>query len=160
MASDLLDVYLSDHYAGATGGLELARRIAGNHPGNKDLAQIATEVEEERETLRKVMAAVEVEVSSLKSALSWLGEKAGRLKLNDRVFGRSPLSSVIELEGMIIGVSGKLELWRALARVAANESRLKRFDFESLADMAESQRARLEREHAAAVTRALDGAGG
>jgi hypothetical protein len=30
---DLLGIYLNDHLAGATGGLELARRVAGSHRG-------------------------------------------------------------------------------------------------------------------------------
>jgi hypothetical protein len=155
MAADLLDVYLSDHFAGATGGHELAQRIVASHPGNDELALVAREVAEDRQALREVMAAVSVEVPALKSIVSWLGERAARLKFNDRLFGRSPLSSVIELEGMIVGISGKLQLWRGLAIIAPEDPRLSRFDFDALAARAESQRARLERQHAAAVNRSL-----
>jgi hypothetical protein len=155
-AQSLLDVYLSDHFAGATGGLELIDRIAASHPGNRELSKIASEIADERRTLQQVMAAVNVQPPALKSAIAWVGEKVARLKLNDRLFGRSPLSSVLELEGMITAVSGKLQLWRALSKLASKDQRLEKFDFDQLAVLAESQRERLEREHAAAVARALE----
>jgi hypothetical protein len=155
----LLDVYLSDHLAGATAGLELARRMADTQ-GESELARIADEIEADRETLREVMAAVAVRPPLLKVAAGWIGEKAGRLKLNDRLFGRSPLSSVIELESLIAGVSGKLELWRALATIAPGDGRLATFDFDPLASRAEDQRRRLEDLHAKAVRDALGSGGG
>jgi hypothetical protein len=147
----LLDIYLSDHFAGATAGVELARRMAGAGNGSDELARIADEIEADRGNLRDVMSATGVEQPRLKIAIGWLSEKLGRLKLNDRVFGRSPLSEVIELESLIAGVSGKLQLWRALAVVASRDSRLKRFDFEAMAGRAEDQRLRLERLHDEAV---------
>jgi hypothetical protein len=155
----LLDVYLSDHLAGAAAGLELARRMADSQ-GDPDLVRIADEIEADRATLRDVMSAVGVSPPRLKVALGWVGEKAGRLKLNDRFFGRSPLSSVIELESLIAGVSGKLQLWRALATIAPGDGRLARFEFEQLASRAEDQRRRLEDLHRKAVRDALGSGGG
>jgi hypothetical protein len=155
----LLDVYLSDHLAGAAAGLELARRMADSQ-SEPELVKIANEIEADRETLREVMSAVGVSPPLLKVALGWVGEKAGRLKLNDRLFGRSPLSSVIELESLIAGVSGKLELWRALATIAPSDGRLARFEFDRLASRAEDQRRRLEDLHAEAVRDALGSGGG
>jgi hypothetical protein len=154
---DLLDVYLSDHFAGATAGLQLAERMADSQPEAAALRQIAEEIEADREKLHEVMGATGVKPPLLKSALGWLGEKAGRLKLNERVFGHSPLSDVLELEGLIAGVSGKLQLWRALTAVAEGDSRLARFDFAALAARAEDQRTRLEELHRKAVGRALQG---
>jgi hypothetical protein len=154
---ELLDVYLSDHFAGATGGLQLAQRMASTQPETAALTQIADEIASERDLLQQVMNSVGVRPPLLKSALGWVGEKAGRLKLNERVFGRSPLSDVLELEGLIVGVSGKLQLWRALRQVADGDRRLASFDFERLAATAEDQRARLEEIHRAAVARALQG---
>jgi hypothetical protein len=56
-----------------------------------------------------------------------------------------------------MGVSGKLQLWRGLARIAPTDGRLKQFDFERLAQRAEDQRRRLEELHAQAIGRALEG---
>ena len=155
MASEHLDTYLQDHFAGATGGAELSKRIARSNPGNRDLDAVAAEVEEDRETLAAIMEALDISMPALKSAIAWAGEKAGRLKLNDRLFGRSPLSSVLELEGMIAGVTGKLELWRAMQEAGPGDRRVASFDFEALATRAESQRARLEAAHADAVRAGL-----
>jgi len=154
---ELLDVYLSDHFAGATGGLELAERMADTQPDAAVLRQIAAEIESDRETLREVMDATGVRPPLLKTALGWVGEKAARLKLNERLFGRSPLSDVLELEGMIVGVSGKLQLWRALGQAAERDSRLARFEFDRLASAAEEQRNRLESLHRKAVEQLLSG---
>jgi len=41
-------------------------------------------------------------------------EKVGRLKLNGRLTGRSPLSPFVELEAVEVGVCGKLLLWQVL----------------------------------------------
>jgi hypothetical protein len=152
----LLSTYLRDHFAGSTGGLELARRTAQQLP-ERDMDEIAAAIEADRETLRELMSRLDVNPSTLKAGMGWLGERIGRLKLNQRVFGRSPLSDVLELEGLIMGVSGKLQLWRGLALIAPRDARLEQFDFEGLAQRAEDQLRRLEGLHAQATRRALEG---
>ena len=47
--------------------------------------------------------------SKTKEAVAWVGEKIGRLKLNGQLRGYSPLSRVLELEALAVGVSGS---WR------------------------------------------------
>jgi hypothetical protein len=153
---DLLDIYLSDHFAGATAGQDLAKRMSGDLPGGP-LSEIAAEIESDRQTLRDLMAALYLKPSLLKTMAGWFGEKAGRIKLNGRVFGRSPLSGLLELELLITGVSGKLQLWRALAEVASADARLERFDFTALGRRAEEQRRRLEELHERAARKALGG---
>jgi hypothetical protein len=59
-----------------------------------------------------------------KNVAFWAAEKAGRLKLNGQLTGYSPLSRLVELEGLITGVNGKLSLWRSLLDVAPRERRL------------------------------------
>ena len=152
---DLLSTYLRDHFAGSTAGLELAKRTAQELP-KQAMDEIAAEIEGDRQTLRELMSTLDVSPSTVKVGMGWLGERIGRLKLNQRMFGRSPLSDVVELEGLIVGVSGKLQLWRALNLIAPQDPRLERFDFEQLAQLAEDQRRRLEGLHARAIRRALD----
>lgn len=152
----LLDIYLGDHLAGATAGVDLARRMADQHPLGTAICPIAAEIDADRRTLNEVMASVGAEPSLLKVALGWIAEKGGRLKLNGRLFVRSPLSGVLELEGLIVGVSGKLQLWRALGDVAQHDSRLSGFDFAALGARAEDQRQRLEELHEEAVSAALE----
>ena len=151
---DLLDIYLRDHFAGATAGRDLAKRMSRESPGGP-LSEIADEIESDRQTLRNVMSSLDLRPSLLKTVIGWFGEKAARLKLNDRVFRRSPLSGVLELEMLIAGVSGKLQLWRALAEIASADPRLAPFDFAALGRRAEEQRRRLEELHGRAARKAL-----
>lgn len=142
-----LSIYLNDHLAGATAGLELARRSEGSNRGTElgeMLAQIGHEIEEDRERLREVMAALEIEEDGLKKALAWSGEKLSRLKPNGELSftAYSPLSRLTELEGLTLGVSGKLYLWRNLQRALGD--RLAHFDLPELIARAESQLERLE----------------
>ncbi len=152
---DVLDVYLSDHLAGATAGLSLAKRMSRASPAGP-LSEIAAEIESDRQALRGLMAALNLRPSLLKTVMGWFGEKAGRVKLN-RLFDRSPLSNLLELELLIAGVSGKLQLWRALAETASADLRLEQFDFTALGRRAEDQRRRLEELHERAARKALGG---
>ena len=123
---DLLGIYLNDHLAGATGGVELARRVAGSHGGDQagTLRRFAAEVAEDRAALLEFMAALEVPVCAYKVWAAWAGEKAARLKLNGHLLSRSPLSSLEELEMMRLGVEGKASGWRTLRNLAQTDTRL------------------------------------
>jgi hypothetical protein len=129
----LLAVYLNDHFAGASAGVELARRLARAHRGSPDgpvLQRVADEIAEDRGTLLEIMASLDVRPRRYKASLAWFGEKVGRLKPNGRLIRRSPLSSLLELEAMRLGVEGKAAGWRALRTVARHDERL---DVERLA---------------------------
>src|SRR5688572_24679944 len=83
----LLGIYLNDHLAGSTGGLELARRTAGAHRGTAagtTLTRLAKEIQEDREALLAIMAALEVPVRQYKVAAAWAAEKVCRPKLTGR----------------------------------------------------------------------------
>jgi hypothetical protein len=147
-----LPIYLNDHLAGSVAGIELARRIRGSNEGTPlgtALAELCAEIEADQQTLRDVIARLEVSESRVKPAAAWLAEKLGRLKLNGQLHGYSPLSRVLELEGLEAGVHAKLLLWRALGRT--HGIRLEGFDFGALAARAESQRERLEEQRLEAV---------
>jgi hypothetical protein len=79
----------------------------------------------------------------------------GRLKLNGTVLRRSPLSDLIELEAMRLGIEGKGCLWRSLRMLAGTDSRLETSEFEELETRAHAQIYELEtmRLAAAAVLR-------
>lgn len=150
----MLTIYLNDHLAGATAGVELIKRTLSSNTNTHFGAfceKLLSEVEEDYGTLQEVMAAVGAKVSNLKRNGAWLGEKLGRLKLNGQVTGYSDLSRVVETEGLCLGVEGKLSLWRSLARVAPSEPRLSPFDFDRLAERAAGQRSELEEHRLAAV---------
>lgn len=142
----LLAIYLSDHLAGATGGVELARRARASNRGTKlgkALEQVCAEIEADRATLERVIERLGVKRNRPKVAGAWVAEKLGRLKLNGRLTGYSPLSRLVELELLHIGITGKIQLWQALDETRSAE--LAQFDFPGLVKRAESQRARVER---------------
>ena len=113
----LLAIYLQDHHAGATAGLALARRAADSNRDNEfgpELERLAAEIEHDLTELERVMATLDVSRDGLKDRLAWIGERVGRLKRNGTWLAYSPLSRMVELEGLVIGVTGKLALWEAL----------------------------------------------
>ena len=155
---DRLPIYLNDHLAGATAGVELARRVAGSNRSTSYgpvLERLAEEIEEDRRTLEDIMERLSVRRDRLKVALAWSGEKAGRLKLNGELLRYSPLSRLEELEGLALGVEGKLALWQTLSDTYGDDSRLRGIDFEELIKRARSQRRRLERQRRRAAAAAV-----
>lgn len=155
-----LGIYLNDHLAGATAGTELADRLTGetrNRIGGKVMARLASEIAEDRSTLLDVMASLDVPVRQYKTWLGWLGEKTARLKLNGHLLTRSPLSLVIGLETMRLGVEGKKAAWRTLHTRAATDSRLDEDQLNSLMDRAQRQSDQLERLRIWAATEAFGG---
>lgn len=156
--TDRLAIYLNDHFAAATAGLELARRTAGSNRSNdygRVLETLVDEITEDRETLRGVMGRLSVEPDRLKLAAAWAGEKVGRLKFNGQLRGYSPLSRLVELEGLSVGIEAKLALWQALRRRFSDDPRLRGVDLDALIERARSQRRRLERQRQRAAEDAL-----
>ena len=156
----LLATYLNDHLAGSTAGRDLARRLASSNRGSDFYGpateQLADEIGEDREALLEIMRSLDVGVDHVKVAGGWTVEKLGRLKLNGRLFSYSPLSRLVELEAITLGVRGKLAMWEALAAVLAGDERLARVDLE-LAERAVAQLETLERLRLAAAGEALEG---
>ena len=148
MDDRLLGIYLNDHLAGATAGVEISRRTAGSNNGTEfgeDLAELAKSIEADRDALRQVMQRFGVAPNSAKTALVRLAERTGRLvKLNGRILSYSPLSRVEELEILRIGVEGKLALWRTLKETRGTDQRLEGVDLDELVARAERQRDQLE----------------
>ena len=158
LGGDHLSIYLNDHLAGSTVGVNLARRIARSNEGKaygEVLEALAEEIAEDRRTLLDVMERLSVGQDRLKVALSWGVEKAGRLKLNGALLRYSPLSRLEELEVLSLGVEGKNVLWQALRRTHGDDPRLAGIDFDELIERARSQRRRLERQRRRAAEEAF-----
>ena len=143
---DALATYLKDHFAGAAGGGELCRRIADSAAGDEeagDVNAIAAEIDEERTTLKEMMGRLGVSPSIVKATGAWFGEKVGRVKLR----ASDEAGRVLQYESMIMGVTGKLQLWNSLLEIEPRVAELRRPELEQLARQAEEQRSRLERWH-------------
>jgi hypothetical protein len=141
MDRNLLGIYLNDHLAGSVVGTRLVRRIAkhneGNHYGS-EAARLAGEIERDKTTLEALMGQLDVRKKRARLAIAAATEMLGRLKPNGRLLGYSPLSRVIELEALTLGISGKLELWQSVK--ATGERAV---DVDELIQRAQEQRDRV-----------------
>jgi hypothetical protein len=160
MSRTLLGIYLNDHLAGAMAGTELARRLArteGEWAGNGKLDRLADEIAADRDTLQDIMATLGEPVRKVGVWAGWGLEKLGRLKRNGTTVARSPLSRVVELESMRLGVEGKVAAWRTLRARAAVDPRLDADRLDELIAAGRSQIARLERLRGRAVAELFGG---
>ncbi|HEV7753539.1 MAG TPA: hypothetical protein VGO71_18455 [Baekduia sp.] len=150
-----LAIYLNDHLAGSTGALELVKRAASEHDGplGTFLAGLRDEIAADRKVLEELMDQLGVSPDRPKLAAAWAAEKAGRLKLNGEVRGRSPLTPLVELEALSIGIEGKRLLWLALSEV--EDLPLSRERLAELVARAEAQREGVEVHRREAARRAL-----
>lgn len=150
MTNRYIRIYLRDHLAMATAGVDFARRCARENSDTvigRELATLATEFEEEQDLLQELMRRLEVEPSQGKIAIAWLAEKAGRLKLNGEVTKYSPLSLVLELEGLSAAVTAKIGLWRTIQVFQEHQPSLRAIPTGELLEQANRQRARIDAMH-------------
>ena len=140
--------------------MQLAQRLHAENKGTRyarPLGTLAKEIAEDRAALRAIMETLDVNVDPVKVGVAWASEKAGRLKLNGRLVGYSPLSRLLELEGLLAGVEGKLGLWRALRVISPAEPRLDEESLDELIVRAERQLGVLREQHGLAAEEALPG---
>ena len=153
--SNALATYLKDHAAGSAGGADLIDRLARGASSDREhnaLTEISAEIESERERLESLMASFGVKPSGFKKLGARLGERLSLPKLHSK----SGDARVLQYEAMIMGVTGKLQLWRSLLGLAdQGDDRLDQGELATLRDRAESQRARLEALHAQTARYAL-----
>jgi hypothetical protein len=139
----LLGIYLNDHLAGSVVGTRLVRRIAKHNEGNQygsEATRLTGEIQEDKATLEALMDRLGVHKKKPRLAIAAVSETLGRLKPNGRLLGYSPLSRVIELEALMLGISGKLELWKSLKVTGV---RVDAIDVDELIQRAQEQRDRV-----------------
>jgi hypothetical protein len=151
-----LAIHLDDHLGAATAGLELAKRMRGEHEGTElgaFVERLIPEIAEDRDALVELLGRLDAEPSRLKVAGGWAAEKLGRLKLNGKVVGQSPLSALLELEGLSLTIEGKRLLWLGLLETQAERFGAERL--RGLVERAERQRAGVEEHRRQAALAAL-----
>ncbi len=150
MTGRLFRIYLQDHHAAASAGVGIARRALKG-----PVKDVAEQIAADRRTLEEVMRCVDVAPSTPKIAGAKVLQHLARLKLNGRLWGRSDLDSLLDLETLVVGITGKRSLWAALAQLP--DERLAGFDFAALVSSAEEQAVRVEDERLRAARAALAG---
>ena len=154
-----LDSYLNDHLAGSISALELIAHWAEDHKGEplgSFFVEIEKEIKADQSTFRDVMRVIGIEESKVRKASAWAAEKVGRARMIIAGDEANSLGLVLTLEGLIMGVTGKKLMWRALSAVKLPE--LKGYNFEELQRRAEQQVERIEAERISAVRQIFAGA--
>ena len=157
--SSLIAIYLNDHLVVATAGAELQKRMRqSNREGELAgfLERIGPELEDDRDGITRAMDLLDVGVDRLKRGAGWSAEKLGRLKLNGRLLGYSPLSRLVELEGMNAVITANLGAWESLRATRGEE--LAELGLPARIRRCEAQRADLEGFRIQAAREALAGA--
>lgn len=147
MGPDPLETYLRDHHAGSSGGVSLIERLVDGTDDESEkasLAKLQTAIEEDQDSLEKIMDGIDLSPNPVKDVGARIGERLSRPKLHSNTED----ARVLQLEGMIMGVTAKLQLWRTLRGLCdADDSRFDRAEIERLHARAEEQRSELERIH-------------
>ncbi|MGY1744389.1 hypothetical protein [Blastococcus sp. SYSU D00695] len=139
---DLLGVYVNDHLAAATGGVELVSRMLARHGGTpyeRRLEELLDQLREERTAHLAMASALGIPVRTYKQVGTWVAEKLSRAKLNGRLFSRSPLSDLVEFEFIATAVLAKRAGFETLLELSAVEPRLDRALLERLVAQADEQ---------------------
>jgi hypothetical protein len=155
-----LTVYLNDHLAGATAGKARFARSARAHRGSevgRTLDRLHQEVAEDQRSLLHWMGVLQVPRQWPLQLAGRAGEAVGALKPNGRIVRASPLRTVVELEGLLLGVEGKAAGWRTLRELALTDDRLDADALEVLVQRADRQSAELEHLRRNAVRDVLGG---
>jgi hypothetical protein len=158
MKNKNLATYLNDHLAGSVGAIEMVDHLIKTYE-NKAIAQFCKELRDgvpaDQDELRAIMLALEVKESGMRKAGAWIAEKLGRAKLGVEGDSSADPGLFLVLETLVLGITGKSALWRALATVQESSPQLQRFDFNRLQKRASEQAERVDAKRLGVAREAL-----
>ena len=147
MNTEELGIYLNDHLAGSVAAVELLEDLAKTYHG-KPLGvffqELRTDIQADQDVVREMVDALGASESGVRKAGAWLMEKLGRVKLQLAEDRDGEFGLYQALEGLVLGITGKQLLWRALSSLARNAPELGGRDFAKLEQRAVDQRERAE----------------
>ena len=150
-----LAIYLQDHHAAGVAGARVARRAAAGvalDSGHDGLRRVASEIEQDLTRLEGIMRRLGVKPDRPKDTLARIAERLGRLKPNGRLLRRSRLSDLLELETLVVGITGKQALWISLREVHSIPIE----ELDQLLERAENQKRVVENARLEAVKRSFE----
>lgn len=130
-----LSSYLNDHLAGSVGALELLDRLIDiyqDKPLEGFLSDLRKEIEADQELLKRLIASLGQEESTVRKAGAWVIEKISRAKIQPGEAEKGEMGLFLALEGLALGIIGKRTLWRALAAASATVPQLRTLDYDEL----------------------------
>ena len=142
-----LTKYLNDHLAGSVGALELLDRLIETYEG-KPLAnffqKFRADIHQDQEQLRELIQKLGVQESAVRKAGAWIAEKLSRAKIELSESANGEAGLFLALEALVLGITGKRSLWRALQAASRTVPQLARLDYAGLEKRAIEQCERVE----------------
>ncbi|HKP92298.1 MAG TPA: hypothetical protein VJS88_00250 [Chthoniobacterales bacterium] len=143
-----LTSYLNDHLAGSVGALELLDRLINvykDHPLKKFFEGLRAEIGDDQRHLQELIGKLGAEESAVRKAGAWIVEKLSRSKIDlDDAGEEGGTGLFLALEALVLGITGKRSLWRALQAASRSVPELARLDYAGLEKRAIEQCERVE----------------
>ena len=142
-----LPSYLNDHVAGSVAALELLDHLIKTHaekPLESFFRELRNDIEADQNVLHEVLRTFEAKESLARKAGAWIAEKLGRTKIKAAGDKTGEIGLMQALEVLVLGITGKQLLWRALAATPETSARLSKFDLGQLEQRAIEQVERVE----------------
>ena len=139
--------YLNDHLAGSVGALELLDRLIETYrekPLEHFFRNLRDEIQQDQEQLKELMQKLGAEESTVRKAGAWLAEKLSRAKIELGEAAEGEMGLLLALEALVLGITGKRSLWRALQAASRTMPQLARLDYAGLEKKAIEQCERVE----------------
>jgi hypothetical protein len=139
--------YLNDHLAGSVSAIDLLDHLIKTHaeePLAKFLQELRGDIVADQDVLKKIVQRFNANESAIRKAGAWLVEKIARIKLGAAGQKKWQLGLVQALEVLVLGVTGKQLLWRALNASIGTSPLLRGIDLVRLEERAIEQIERLE----------------
>jgi hypothetical protein len=130
-----LSDYLNDHLAGSVAALELLDRTVEACKGKsleRFLRQLREDIHQDQEKLKELIEKLGVSESSVRKAGAWIAEKLTRPKIDLGEGAKDEIGVFLALEALLLGITGKRSLWRALETASRTIPALARLDYSAL----------------------------
>lgn len=141
-----LATYLNDHLAGSVAAVDLLDHLIKTHEGTplgKFFEELRGEVVSDQEALKKVLQRFARE-SAVRKAVSWIAAKIAQAKMRAGGENRGEMGLVQALEALVLAITGKQLLWRALNATLGHSPLLRGADLGKLEERAIDQLERVE----------------
>lgn len=139
--------YLNDHLAGSVAAVELLDRVieaCAGKPLEKFFRELRDDILQDQEKLKELMQKLGVTESAVRKAGAWIAEKITRPKIDLGDGSKDEVGIFLSLEALVLGITGKRSLWRALQAAARTVPELGRLDYAGLEKRAIEQCERIE----------------
>jgi len=142
-----LITYLNDHLAGSVSAIEMLDYLIESHEGEplaKFLQGLRTDIVADQEVLKKIVQRFNANESTIRKAGAWLVEKFAQIKFAAGGQKKKQLGLMQALEVLVLGITGKQMLWRALNAAIGSPPLLRGVDLPRLEERAIEQIERVE----------------